>query len=142
MVASPSRVIKVLREKQDKPLFLALVFTRRTCHRPRSKKYFRHVSAGEDPSATPRIPPLGLAHPLLRLQNHKAFTDEKRRRQSRLLRLRLPAWDACGRPGTRLRKPGATGTLPSSSPANHGFHTGEHLALVKDDALRGIVPRR
>jgi iduronate 2-sulfatase len=126
------QAVKVLREKQDKPLFLALGF--RKSHLPLNapKKYFDLYPPEKIP--LPQYPENcleGLPFSY-NLQNHKAFTDEKRRQAIAAYYACTSYMDACvGKVLDALKETGRDRNTIVVFFGDHGFHLGEHLVWDK-----------
>ena len=126
------QVVKVLRAKQEKPLFLALGF-----HKPHlplyaPKKYFDLYPPENIPLPNYAENGLeGLPHGYS-LKNHQAFTDEKRRQAIAAYYACVSYMDACvGRVLNALKETGRDRNTIVVFMGDHGFHMGEHLLWQK-----------
>ena len=126
------QAVKVLREKQDKPLFLALGFHKTHLPLFAPKKYFEMY-----PPETIPLPQYaetcleGLPHGY-KLKNHKAFTDEKRRQAIAAYYACASYMDACvGKVLNALKETGRDRNTIVVFFGDHGFHLGEHLLWQK-----------
>ncbi len=126
------QAIKVLHEKQDKPLFLALGFHKSHLPLHAPKKYFDMYPPEKIP--LPQYPENcleGLPHSYS-LQNHKAFTDEKRRQAIAAYYACTSYMDACvGKVLDALKETGRDRNTIVVFLGDHGFHMGEHLLWQK-----------
>ena len=126
------QAVKVLREKQDKPLFLALGFHKTHLPLNAPKKYFDLYPPEKMP--LPQYPEdclEGLPYGY-RLKNHKAFTEEKRRQAIAAYYACASYMDACvGKVLDALKETGRDRNTIVVFLGDHGFHMGEHLLWQK-----------
>ena len=126
------QAVKVLREKQDKPLFLALGFHKTHLPLFAPKKYFDMYPPEKIPLPQYAENCLeGLPHGYS-LENHKTFTDEKRRQAIAAYYACASYMDACvGKVLNALKETGRDRNTIVVFLGDHGFHMGEHLLWQK-----------
>ncbi len=127
-----AQAVKVLRAKQEKPLFLALGFHKTHLPLFAPKKYFDLYPPEKMPLPNYAENCLeGLPHGYS-LKNHKAFTDEKRRQAIAAYYASASYMDACvGRVLNALKETGRDRNTIVVFMGDHGFHMGEHLLWQK-----------
>jgi iduronate 2-sulfatase len=126
------QAVKVLRAKQEKPLFLALGFHKTHLPLFAPKKYFDLYPPEKIPLPKYAENCLeGLPHGYS-LKNHQAFTDEKRRQAIAAYYASASYMDACvGRVLHALKETGRDRNTIVVFMGDHGFHMGEHLLWQK-----------